>query len=152
MTARRATRDDVPALAKFLAEAYATNAAMAGSDHARFTEDDVKRLLERSEVWIEEQDGRIVASAALEVRAFIKRVAVAPHARRNGLGDRMLALVEARARERGVDALTLMAAEDEPHLVEWYERRGYDRYARVEFPGETPPYVYQLKRPPKEDA
>jgi acetyltransferase len=77
--------------------------------------------------------GRIVGSAQLAIasrpngrhRAEVQKVMVRPSHRRRGLGTRLVASVEAAARERGVRLLYLDTSEGRSGARELYERLDY---------------------------
>jgi GNAT superfamily N-acetyltransferase len=74
-------------------------------------------------------DRRPVGCVALRRRndgSFeIKRMYVRPEARGRGLGDRLLAEVEARARRLGAARLKLETGTAQPEAMAVYERNGY---------------------------
>jgi len=58
-------------------------------------------------------------------QGFVAYMAVEPHARRAGVGRRLLAAVEAAARERGLPYTALMVTEDNAAARELYASAGY---------------------------
>jgi hypothetical protein len=81
---------------------------------------------------IGEQDGRIVGSVMVGHdghRGWIYYLAVAPEARRSGLGRRLVAEAEAWCRLRGVPKLQLMIRRDNEAVRDVYERLGYEEQA-----------------------
>jgi GNAT superfamily N-acetyltransferase len=103
------------------------------------------------ECFVVVQDGRIVGTAtvalAAEMRdpppcvrpglAYLGQFAVDPPLQARGLGSRLLAAVEARARERGADAIALDTAEGAEHLIRFYAARGYGAAGHARFPGKA---------------
>ncbi|WP_235537151.1 GNAT family N-acetyltransferase [Nocardioides sp. Soil805] len=59
--------------------------------------------------------------------AEVKRMYVAPPARGLGLARRMLAHLEATARDAGAEAIVLETGEKQPEAIELYSSAGYDR-------------------------
>lgn len=57
--------------------------------------------------------------------ASLGQFAVEPGLQAQGLGGRLLDLVEARALGTGAHEIALDTAEPATHLVQWYSRRGY---------------------------
>ena len=57
--------------------------------------------------------------------ACFGQFAVEPKLQANGLGRRLIALVEARAAATGATEIALDTAESATHLVSWYTRLGY---------------------------
>jgi GNAT superfamily N-acetyltransferase len=68
---------------------------------------------------------------------IIGRLAVEPALRGQGIGSRMLAFAEDRARARGATEAALDTAEGAEHLVELYTKRGYRRVGHVQWPGKS---------------
>ena len=65
-------------------------------------------------------------------RGQFYRLAVAPEYRRNGLGSRLVAMVEERLLARGVERIALAVVKDEPAAVAFWESRGYMADGTVE--------------------
>ena len=74
-------------------------------------------------------DGKPVAGGGIKRDddgvAEIKRMYVAPAARRQGLGRRLLEALEEAARELGYARIRLDTGERQPHVRAMYERAGY---------------------------
>jgi GNAT superfamily N-acetyltransferase len=91
--------------------------------------DDPQRI-----VLVAEREGEVVAMAHLAPslaangthRAEVQRVAVAAGARGKGVGRRLMAAVEAAARERGLTLLWL-TTHDETDACPFYEALGYTK-------------------------
>lgn len=77
-------------------------------------------------VWL---DGDPVGSGALRRRdastVEIKRMYVAPRARRQGVARRLLAWLEAAARSAGYERVVLETGDQQPEALELYRRAGY---------------------------
>ena len=91
---------------------------------------------EDGRLWVAEQDGRVVASVALKPTAepsgvALKSLYVARAARRRGLGDRLVDLVESEARRRGATFVELWSDTRFLDAHRLYERRGYSRGAHT---------------------
>jgi GNAT superfamily N-acetyltransferase len=76
-------------------------------------------------------DGEPVATGGLRRRGVgeveIKRMYVAPVARRNGLSRIMLAALEDRARATGATRIVLETGMKQPEAISLYESAGYER-------------------------
>lgn len=70
-------------------------------------------------------DGEVVGTGRLLPTGTIGRMAVTPALRGQGIGARVLALLEQRARERGHVTVSLHA---QLHAVEFYAKAGYVPY------------------------
>ncbi len=84
------------------------------------------------QLWVAEEDGRVVASVGLKPAAQPDGIAltslyVARAARRRGLGDRLVALVEAEAQRRGAAFVELWTDTRFRDAHRLYARRGYAR-------------------------
>src|SRR6266568_2679444 len=71
-------------------------------------------------------------------------VAVAPEAQGRGIGNRLLAIAEARARELGRGKVRLYTGEKLTGNIAWYERHGFAR-ERIEDLGDRR-LVHMMKR------
>ena len=84
---------------------------------------------ERHEVWlIESTDGSVVASMILRPRRRVLALfslACHPDFRGQGLGRTLLALALRRTRELGLTETVLEVAADQPDLLAWYQRHGF---------------------------
>jgi ribosomal protein S18 acetylase RimI-like enzyme len=134
---RRATAADAERLSALARAAYARHVAAIGREPMPMTAD-WARLLSEQEIWIlDGPAGEAVASLALEVQAdhvTIWSVAVAPAHQRHGLGRRLMALAEARARALGRPELRLFTNARMAGNVALYRRLGYAETQREELP------------------
>ena len=129
MTLRRAGRRDVGAVVDLQRAAYERNRSILGVEPLPLQVDYADVLAAR-EVWLEEQDGRLAGVLILEERAdhlLIWSVAVAPPMQGTGIGNRLLAQAEARARRLGLSRLRLYTGEPLAGNIAWYERHGFVR-------------------------
>jgi putative acetyltransferase len=80
------------------------------------------------------QDGAPVACGGVRVLGpelgELKRMVVRPHARRQGLGRRLVAALEDEARALGLDALQLETGRNMQDAIALYERAGFARIPR----------------------
>lgn len=126
---RRATRADVDAL---LALEEAT------FDRDRISRAQWRRHIGSSSaaVFVGGTTGSVDAAAVVFYRrdthaARLYSLAVGTHARGTGLGGALLAAAEANARARGCTSMRLEVRTDNLSAIALYERRGYDRIARL---------------------
>lgn len=90
-------------------------------------------LEDETPAWAVERDGETVGCVALEVyeaNGFLRSLAVAPSARGDGLGSRLVEVVEDAARDLGLEAVYLLTTTAE----RFFEARGYRRIDRAEAP------------------
>lgn len=141
ITLRLATPDeDWEALTALLHRAYADLAAgglrfYASHQPARVT----RERAEQGECWLAEQDGRVVGTITLvppdrakgspwydrpEVAKF-NQLAIEPALRGSGLGRRLVAHAEDRARALGASELALDTSEHATGLIALYTHLGY---------------------------
>lgn len=73
-------------------------------------------------------DGQVVGTGRLLPEGSIGRMAVAESARGRGIGAAVLAVLEQRARERGLPAVELHA---QVHAVGFYDKAGYQPFGPV---------------------
>ena len=92
--------------------------------------DVVKRKIEWREVVVAERTGRPVGYLRLEylwsLVPFIALIIVLPAHRRRGVGQAMLAFVEAYLRDQGHDALYSSSQADEPEPQTWHRHVGFE--------------------------
>jgi ribosomal protein S18 acetylase RimI-like enzyme len=124
---RRAQPSETEKIAAFQRAAYERNRTIMGVEPIPLQADYAK-ILSEYEVWLHEEAGKLAGVLILESRAddlLIWSVATAPDARRSGLGNRLLAAAEVRARELGKRIMRLYTGELLVDNIAWYQRRGY---------------------------
>ena len=124
---RRAEADDLRSIVALQQTAYAGNRAVMGVEPLPLRAD-YDEIFQRHECWIigdaEPLDGVLI----LELRAddlLIWSVAAHPHARSAGVGNRLLAFAERRARETDRGTIRLYTSERLTRNIAWYTRRGF---------------------------
>jgi ribosomal protein S18 acetylase RimI-like enzyme len=124
---RWARPDETEKIAAFQRAAYDRNRAILGVEPIPLKADYAK-ILGDYEVWLYEDEAKLAGVLILEPRPedlLIWSVATAPDARRIGLGNRLLAAAERRARELGKRMMRLYTGELLVNNVAWYQRHGY---------------------------
>jgi len=85
--------------------------------------------IERGDVFVADEGGRVVGVAATERRQeelFLDRLAVDPSKQGTGLGRWLLQRLDEVARERGDHAVSLVTAEMMDHLIRLYGSHGFE--------------------------
>jgi GNAT superfamily N-acetyltransferase len=89
---------------------------------------DYREIFAQSEVWLADEPEGLGGVLILQPRPedlLIWSVATAPFARTRGVGNRMLAFAEMRARELEVTSIRLYTGEPLTANIAWYTRHGY---------------------------
>ena len=89
--------------------------------------------IERGDVYVADEAGRIVGVAATERRdtgLYLDRLAVDPARQGTGLGSWLLVRLEEVARARGDRAMSLQTAEMMEHLLRLYGSHGFEIVSR----------------------
>ena len=130
---RRATVADADKLTALARSAYARHVPIIGREPMPMTADWAK-LLSEQEIWIlDGPAGEAVASLALDVQAdhvMIWSVAVAPAHQQRGIGRRLMAFAEARARDLQRPELRLFTNARMAGNIALYGRLGYGETRR----------------------
>ena len=126
---RRAGAADVAAVHALQHAAYARNRTIMGLEPLPLTAD-YATIVADYDVWLLEQGDALEGVLILKTRAddlLIWSVAVAPEAQGRGIGNRLLAIAETRARELGRGKVRLYTGEKLTGNIAWYERHGFAR-------------------------
>jgi ribosomal protein S18 acetylase RimI-like enzyme len=124
---RRGTAQDIPVIVAMQRAAYDKNRALLGVEPLPL-QADYSALLKTHEVWLLESSGALAGLLILEWRPddlLIWNVSTAPAQQGRGLGNRLLAFAEERAREGGRTVLRLYTGEALTGNIAWYGRQGY---------------------------
>jgi ribosomal protein S18 acetylase RimI-like enzyme len=126
---RRAGAADVAAVNALQHAAYARNRTILGLEPLPLTVD-YATIVADYDVWLLGQGDALEGVLILKTRPddlLIWSVAVAPQVQGRGIGNRLLALAEARARELGRGKVRLYTGEKLTGNIAWYERHGFAR-------------------------
>jgi GNAT superfamily N-acetyltransferase len=127
MTLRRAVAGDLSTVTALQRAAYAKNRPLLGVEPLPLLAD-YAQVFADYEVYLAERDGTLEGVLILEPRAadlLIWSVATAPAAQGRGVGNRMLAFAETRARELGLSRIRLYTGEPLIANIAWYTRHDY---------------------------
>ena len=143
---RRAGPGDLDAILALQRSAYAKNRPLLGVEPLPLLAD-YTHILSKDEVWLLDGASGLDGVLILEPRAgdlLLWSIATAPGRQGRGLGNRLLAATEARARQLGLSTIRLYTGEPLTGNIAWYERYGYVR-KRVEDLGDRR-VVHMVKR------
>ncbi len=123
----RATPDDAPAIRQLVRDAYAKWVPIFGREPMPMTADYDKAVREH-EVDMLHSGGIFVAVIEMIIRpgeVFIENIAVAPGFHGQGLGRRLMAHAEARARALGLPRIGLLTGQLMQSNVRLYQSLGF---------------------------
>ena len=126
---RRAGAADIAAVTALQRAAYAGNRPILGVEPLPLMAD-YADVFAAFEIWLAEGAAGLEGILILERRSddlLLWSVATAPEQRGRGIGNRLLAAAEARARELGLKVVRLYTGEKLQGNIAWYERHGYVR-------------------------
>jgi len=124
---RRAVLSDLDTLVALQKDAYAANAPILGVEPLPLRADYAAVLRDR-EVWITSDEAGATGALILDPapdHMLIWSIATAPRLQGRGLGTRLLAAAEVRARQLGLRTLWLYTGEKLTRNIRWYHRHGY---------------------------
>lgn len=128
--------DQLAAVERLQQAAYARNRDLLGQEPLPL-QADYAAILRDHEVWVTPgaEPGQLDAVLILEVDGvagddddaiLIWSIAADPSAQQRGLGRKLLAAAEVRARDLGRGRIRLYTGEPLTHLIHWYGRNGYE--------------------------
>ena len=136
---RRWTRADLPAIQGLLLEtwldaygSFIPRADLAGYLDTQYSQAKLEGLLADQDVTglVAERDGALAGYAKLfhnrpEQRLYVHQLYVLPAKQGLGLGHRLMACAEERARELGTDRIWLGVMVKNTQALAWYRKMGY---------------------------
>lgn len=125
----RAGPADREALVVLQRAAYARNRDLLGVEPLPLLAD-YAELFARQEVWVAHDGDAIIGAIMLEAHAdhlLLWSIATAPGGQGRGLGGKLLAATDARARQLGFTEVRLYTGSPLAHLIAWYGRHGYSK-------------------------
>jgi ribosomal protein S18 acetylase RimI-like enzyme len=132
MRIRRAEASDQAAIEAIVARAYEPWIERIGIRPRPMEQDYAERIAATDAFVLEDDDG-IAGLLILEVdggHLVVDNVAIDPSRQGKGLGRRLLAYAEDRAREKGVPELRIYTHQKMTENIELYTRLGYVEYER----------------------
>ncbi|RTL72068.1 MAG: GNAT family N-acetyltransferase [Hyphomicrobiales bacterium] len=123
----RADLGDREALVALQRAAYARNRDLLGVEPLPLLAD-YAELLARQEVWVARDGDAIIGAIMLEPHTdhlLLWSIATAPGGQGRGLGRKLLAATDTRARQLGHAEVRLYTGSPLAHLIAWYGRHGY---------------------------
>ena len=124
---RRAKSSDLGAVVALQRAAYARNREILGVEPMPL-QADYAEIMRSYEIWLAESSDALDGVLILEPRPvdlLIWSVATRPAAQSRGVGNRLLAAAEERARQLGFDTIRLYTGEKLTTNIAWYSRHGY---------------------------
>jgi ribosomal protein S18 acetylase RimI-like enzyme len=134
-TVRRAAAADARSIALVLRDAFAPYERHYTPDAFAATVPDsevVRARLDEGPAWVTLHGYVIVGTVAAVLKnggAYVRSMAIAPHARGHGLGAQLLGQVERVARQHGLSRLFLSTTPFLAEAIRLYERHGFRRTA-----------------------
>lgn len=127
-----ATADDVPAIERLVAAAYAKYIARIGKPPAPML-DDYRALARERVVWVVKDGAQLAGLLVLRPRpdhALLDNIAVAPGRQGHGIGRRLIAFAEAETRRLGLAEIRLYTHAAMTENLALYRRLGYAETGR----------------------
>jgi len=137
LTVRLAEQGDVDVLRGIAAAAYQPYLARIGRLPAPVTAD-YDQAVRSGQTWVAVEDGQVSGFVVLVAQPgylLLENVAVRPAAQGRGIGGRLLALAEQRARGLGLSEVRLYTNEAMTENLAYYPRRGYTETHRADQDG-----------------
>ena len=139
VSVRRWALADLPTIQRLLLEtwleayeSFIPRADLTGYLHAQYSQAKLEALLADQDVTglVAEVDGMLAGYAKLfhnraEQRLYVHQLYILPAKQGLGLGHRLMACAEVRARELGADRIWLGVMVKNTQAVAWYKKMGY---------------------------
>ena len=139
---RKAGRADAPALTDLINRAFRVERLYAVGD--RITVGQVEEHMDRGEFHVLEDEGALAGCVYVELRgerSYVGLLSIDPSRQHGGLGSRLLAVAEDRARGEGCAHMDMLIVNLRKELPPYYGRRGYVETGTAPFPETTPTTV-----------
>ncbi|MGE3759066.1 MAG: GNAT family N-acetyltransferase [Pseudobdellovibrionaceae bacterium] len=145
-TIRQVVEQDIPQIRTLVNSAYKELADMGLNYTATYQDEKLTReRVAKGRAFALEKDGRIIGTVLLRQKnyftgrksAYVSQLAILPELKKSGLGNLLMDLCEAIARNEGFDSIQLDTAKPAKHLVSWYLRRGYQIIGATQWDGKT---------------
>jgi len=136
---RRAGGGDAPALTNLINQAFGVERFYAVGD--RITVAQVEEHQSRGEFFVLEDEGGLAGCVYVErrgERSYVGLLSIDPRRQHGGLGSRLLAEAEDRARQWGCAHMDMLIVNHRKELPPYYGRRGYVETGTAPFPSTTP--------------
>ncbi len=107
----------------------------------RITVGEVEEHLAKGEFHVLEEEGRLAGCVYVELRgerSYVGLLSIDPARQKGGLGSRLLAVAEDRARGAGCAWMDMLIVNHRKELPSYYGRRGYVETGTAPFPSNTP--------------
>jgi ribosomal protein S18 acetylase RimI-like enzyme len=128
ISVRRALPDDATSVAALVNRAYAVESFFVDGD--RTSADDVLSLMERGNFIVLEARGGLAAAVFMDLgnlgSAYLGMLSVDPAFQGEGLGTRLVRIVEALSEASGCTNVTLRIINLREELGRWYRSLGYE--------------------------
>ncbi|MFN7904033.1 MAG: GNAT family N-acetyltransferase [Pseudobdellovibrionaceae bacterium] len=143
---RTAEDEDIPGLRKLINEAYKELSDQGWNYTATYQDEETTRQrIQKCKAFILEENKQIVATILYfkenhftgKNTAYVGQFAVAPSAKKSGLGTLLMDYCEALALAEKYDGIQLDTAKPAEHLVKWYLRRGFKIVGETHWEGKT---------------
>lgn len=128
---RRATVDDAQTIADLIYEAFApfeSEYTPGAFEYTTPKADAIRPRFDEGPIWIAEVDGAAVGTVSGmpdSGRFYIRSMAIKPSVQRGGIGQQLLEILEAYAREHGFEKLYLYTTFVLPGAKRLYEKNGF---------------------------
>ena len=132
---RIADASEAPAITALINRAFLVEKFFVEGD--RISLDEVRGLFGKGEFLVAEEDGVLAGCVYLEPRgerSYLGLLSTEPTRQRSGLGSRLVAAAEARARELGCRHVDLSIVNLRQELPPFYRRLGYAENGTAPFP------------------
>lgn len=138
MQIRFAEQTDLPTLMDLVNRAFVVEKSFKYND--RLNPEQTQEHFDRGRFFLAEYDGKPVGSIYLELRgerAYFGLLAVDPARQGQGIGRRLISIVEQYAREQGAKFMDMAIVDLRTELPAFYERLGYKACGSGEIPPEV---------------